>query len=399
MGNSRGQTIVDEEQNRPIVFAPDSNIQGELGLPPDAEVHFKGRQPLALDARTNNGTVPARFLHHPLVEGRYFFALPRYFWHSVYNKLGQEVFDAEVAELEQTLSVICYGNPWNVGFWNGRVFSYNQLRERPMWVPSPEEAASIGWNVSKDYLEESVQKYEDGKRVFSRVARAYVGWLLTNKAFLDEHDALFTGWSEMILRWGLDRLGVLPVTGMFLPGDDPTADASWPGYKAAFNEFFTRWRLLGLAAPYLPLPLEPLMAGCWPMSVVAQLNRSGGVFCLPDTFPVPSRDTLRNVLDDALHGSGLPEHLNEWMKLISRENAAKKPLLKLARILEIQHYWRILHHRHPKAIQGKLRVLKEAIASFLDVTWDTVHRDLLWIRKRLGPNWADRGQGYPAGPF
>jgi hypothetical protein len=381
------------------VFAPDSYVQKELGLPPGAVVQFKGQQPLALDARTNNATVPARFLHHPLVEGRYFFALPRYFWNGVSKKLGSEVFDPKITVLEETLAGICYGNPWNVGFWKGRVFSYSHLRERPLWVPSAEEAAAVGWDVNQARLDRNCRAYEDRNRVFTRVARAYVGWLLTNGTFLDEHDALLATWRTMVRRWGFDRLGVLPMTGMFLPGDDPTADASWLDYRAAFNEFFARWRLLGLAAPYLPIPLEPLMTGSLPMSAVAQLQRSGGIFCLPDTFPVPSRDTLRNLLDDALHGSGMPEHLREWRKLIARENPAKKPLRKFARILEIQHYWRILHHRHPKAIRGRLGELKKAIALFLGVKPGTVHRDLLWIRKRLGPDWADRGRGYPAGPF
>ena len=394
-----GEVVVDEEQALAIskVIAPDSDIRVELGVPPNAEVHFIGRPILALDPRFNNGTVPARFLHHPLVEGRYLFALPRPLWDSVYSKIGQDAFDAEAVELELKLSDMCGDFSFNVGLWQGGVFTYSLLRESPLDLSSAECAATLKKN--KVQLEHLAQAYEDRVKVFHRITRAYVGWLLTNGDFLDEHDALLSEWSQMVQRWGLSRLGTPAMTGMFLPGDDPAADPSWPGYKAAFNEFFTRWRLLGLAAPYLPIPLQPLMAGSVPLSAVSQLNNSGGAFCMPDTFPVPSRDTLRNLLDDALHGTAPPNHLTEWMKLISRGNAAKKPFLKFARLLEIQHYWRVLHHRHPIAIRRKLRLLKEAIASFLEVTWDTVHRDLFWIRRRLGSDWTSRGQGFPTGPF
>ena len=115
----------------------------------------------------------------------------------------------------------------------------------------------------------------------------------------------------MVRRWGFDRLWSSSDDGTFLPGDDPTADASWMDYQAAFNEFFARWRLRGLAARSPPIPLEPLrspvLCQCRPW-----LNSRGpAVSSVCRTrFQASSRDTLRNLLDDALHRSGLPEHLN-----------------------------------------------------------------------------------------
>ena len=215
--------ILDEEQILAIskVIAPDSDIQVEFGLPPDAEVHFIGCSIPALDPRCNNGTAPARFLHHPLVEGRYFFSLPRKLWDSVYNSIDKEAFDAEVVELERTLSDMCGDFSFNVGLWQGRVFSYNLLRESPLDLSSAECAATLKKN--KIHLEHLARSYEERSKVFHRTTRAYVGWLLTNSDFLDEHDELFAAWTPMIQRWGLDRLGTPPMTGMFLPGDDPGA--------------------------------------------------------------------------------------------------------------------------------------------------------------------------------
>jgi hypothetical protein len=224
--------VVDEEQALAIskVIAPDSDIRVELGVPPSAEVHFIGRPILALDPRFNNGTVPARFLHHPLVEGRYLFALPRPLWDSVYSKIGQDAFDPEAVELELKLSDMCGDASFNVGLWQGRVLAYNLLRESPLDLSSAECAAIL--KKSKAQLDFLARAYEDRVKVFHRITRAYVGWLLTNSDFLDEHDALLSEWSQMVQRWGLNRLGTPAMTGMFLPGEDPAADPSWPRYKS-----------------------------------------------------------------------------------------------------------------------------------------------------------------------
>ena len=203
----------------------------------------------------------------------------------------------------------------------------------------------------------------------------------------------------MVLRRGLDRLGILLPKGMFLPGDDPTADPRWPEYKSAFEEFFIRWRLAAPAAPYLPIPLQPLMGGQFPVTILPQVMRAGGVFVLPDTFPIPSRDSLRGMLEDSLHGTKAPDHLADWMAIIASDNTAKKSLLKFARLLEVQHYYRILHHRHASVLQRQMTILKEILAAFLGTKQRTIHEDLLLIRNRLGGNWLERGSKSPLGPF
>ena len=138
-------------------------------------------------------------------------------------------------------------------------------------------------------------------------------------------------------------------------------------FASAFEEFFVRWRLLGLAAPYLPVPLQPLMGGDFPATVLPQVTRAGGVFCLPDTFPIPSRDDLRNLLEASIHGSRKPGHLEEWMALICAKNSAKKPLVKYARLFQLQHYWRIVHQRYKESLRGKIDLLKGVMGRFLGV--------------------------------
>lgn len=398
-----GDRIVDEKQALELAktIAPDCDLKVEFNLPEnckDCEVKLIGKPILALNPATNNLVVPARFLHHPLVEDRFFFTIPVPLWGMIFRQLGKDALGEGAVELEQTLSEIG-GDHWSrAGFWKGLAFSCDLLCAAPKWKPSAEDAKSAGWEVNQAKLDNVMRICEKRTEGFGRTARAYAGWLLTNRVFLDEHDALFTQWSNMVRRWGLNRLGILLPKGGFLPGDDATADPQWPDFSTAFNEFFARWRLQGFAAPYLPIPLQPLMSGSFPMSVVPQVNRAGGTYCLPDTFPVPSRDDLRNMLEDSLHGSDKPDYLAEWMELIDGHNSAKKPLIKFARLFALQHYWRILNQRHCQAIGRKHGILKEVLGRFLEVSWDTIHRDLLFINKRLEKGWTDRGT-FPFGPF
>ena len=123
------------------------------------------------------------------------------------------------------------------------------------------------------------------------------------------------------------------------------------------------------------------------------------MFCLPDTFPIPSRDELRNLLEGAIHGGDKPTHLTEWMEFIAKDNMAKSPIARFGRLFEFQHYYRILHHRYAGALYGKAKVVKQALAHVLKASEKTIVGDLGFVRKRLGKDWFDRGQSSTTGPF
>ncbi len=379
--------------------APDCDPQVELDIPPNVKVRFIGEPIWALNQETNNLTVPARFLNHGLVEDRFFFTLPELLWEGIVDRVGEDAFGDETMELERILSSICGDHFLNVGFWKGRAFPYNLLQRPLKYKLSVEKAHSVGWEVNQAQLDNIMRLYKERTSGFAKVACAYAGWLLTNRVFLYEHDDLFTQWSDMVGRWGLGQLGIVLPKGDFLLGDDPTSDSRWPDYSAAFEEFFVRWRLQGLAAPYLPVPLQPLMGGAFPVSIVPQVIRAGGAFCFPDTFPVPSRDDCRRLLEDALRSGNEPMHLKDWMALISGDNPAKTPLGKYKRLFGLQHYWRILRRRHPRAFRRRIGVFEEALAAFCGVSKDTIHRDLLFLTRHLGKDWIDRGGSFPFGPF
>jgi hypothetical protein len=118
---------------------------------------------------------------------------------------------------------------------------------------------------------------------------------------------------------------------------------------------------------------------------------SGGAFVLPDIYSVPSREQLRGMLEDSLHRASSAEHLSDWMKLIAADNAAKKSFAMFARLFEVQHYYRLLHHRHEAALRRKLGPVKDALAAFLEVERRTIDEDLKFLNQRLGPEWIQRG--------
>lgn len=374
------------------IMAADVDLKVAYQLPPDAEIQFAGAPILALNPATNNLTVPSRFLRHPLVQDRYFCTLPQDFWRPVYDGVGQNRFDPELVELETTLSGMCGDHSRYAGFKNGRAFSF-PLRQRPMQLSSEAaQAAAIDRNQAQ--LDHIARTAEERSAAVTKTTRAYTGWLLTNPQFLGELDELLKTWAVMVRRWGFDRLGiVLPKSGL-IPGDDPTADERWAGYSFAFEQFFARWRLRGMAAPYLPVPLEPLMAGRFPVSVLHQIMNSGGAFVLPDIYPIPSRDQLRALLEDALHRSTAPDHLDEWRKLIASDNTAKKPFVRYARLFEVQHYYRNLQQRHARALGGELASVKAALASFLGAAARTINDDLKFLNRRLGRDWVERGRDF-----
>lgn len=389
----------DDPEPQYRVLELDADTRAAYGLPPTGEIRVLGEPILAWNAPTNNTTVPPRFARHVLIGDRYFFTLPRPLWDEVYHQIGSAAFDAESVDLEYALSEINGDHSERVGFWRGMPISYAQLRRPDPMQVSAEEAQSVGWNVKQATLDNVMRIANQRTNEIARTTRGYVGWLLVNRQFLDEHDSLLTQWTSMVQRWGLERLGQPHIPGFALHRNDPAVDEQWPSYRSAFAEFFRRWRLQGLAAPYLPVPRQPLLSGSIPGTMLPQLQGSPGLFFQPDTFPVSSRDSLRGMLDDALHGSPPPEHLTEWRNVIASDNQARHTLVRFSRLFVLQHYWRVLQSRYQHSLRRKTTTLKSILASFLETSQRTIDLDFVEVRRRLGSEWTDRGHSWPFGPF
>ena len=357
--------------------------------PEGREIEFVGRPILATNPAANDFLQVEEFLCHPLVAGRYFYTLPAALWQTILGNLGEEEFDAKTLRVEQGLAAVCGDHSRRVGVWRSQFVDYQGLRPTPAFEFSDEDVRACGLNPLE--LRDSLRLYAQRDAApLKRFRLGYVGWLLTSPQFLDEHDSLLADHAEAVRRWGTHLAGVFVPRGMLLPCLDPTGDAAWQSFNTACNAFFTRWRLRGLAGPYLPIPLEALMAGVFPWTVVEQLMRAGGVFFLPDTMPIPGRDQLRGLLDHALHRGEQPVHLAEWLPLVRSDNSARNQLDRLGRLFEVQHYCRNLRQRHPNAFEGNVGRIEVALSQFFGNSESTVHADLIDIRRRLGKSWLER---------
>ena len=339
----------------------------------------KGEPILNRTLATNDLLAASEFDRHPLVADRYFYTLPRDLWTSLLAELKEDRFDPGELRMEQLLATCCGDHASRVGIWRGQYVNYMGLRPMPTIGFSDDDYRAIGMNPLEARQAVRLFTERDAKPA-ERFRRGYAGWLLTNPQFLDEHDALLSQNAPTVRQWGTHRAGIVLPAGILLTGADPSNDPGWRAFNEACEQFFARWRLQSLAGPYLPVPLQALMAGTFPWTVVQPLMR-GGVFFLPDTMPIPSRDQLRGMLDDALHRGEQPDHLREWLKIIRASSGAKSTRPVWAPF-EIQHYLRLLRQRHAGAIARKMQYVKRALCRFFKKSSTAVQSDLIEIRQR-----------------
>jgi hypothetical protein len=220
-------------------------------------------------------------------------------------------------------------------------------------------------------------------------SKGYLGWLLTTPAFLDEHDRLLDSHKDHILAHGMPLLSRHRLTGSAscrMPTDECHNECF-----DAFDQFYVRWRLESLAAPGLPVPQTTDFSVFPTEPASSPRNEAGRMFFIPDIFPIPSRELLRNMLEDELRPQGaLPDHLEEWGRLIAKSNPSKKGIPRFARLFELQHYTRIVRRRMSGVKQG---VLERCLAKLFAQSDATIHRDMLFLRERLGTDWQTRPFG------
>jgi hypothetical protein len=356
------------------------------------EIRLLGREIFAWNPMMNNLAVPEEFQRSPLVKGCYFYTLPLDVIDAVVAVLGADRFGADLLHMERQLSEISGDHTCRVGFWQNNAIAYRELRSLPIEFFADDQVRDAG--MSPAAVSHALRIYKERDLgALERFSRGFCGWLLTNRQFLDEHDALLGHHSETVKRWGTQSAATLlpeHYRANLIPGTDPNTDPLWPAFANDYNEFLLRWRLSGLAGPYLPIPAKPLMAGTFPISMIGQLMNAGGVFFLPDTMPIPSRDQLRGQLDNALHRDKGLDHLAEWLDIVRADNMARNRMDPFIRYLELQHYWRILHQRHASAIHRNTGSLEAVFGEILNVSTKQIHTDLIAIRRKLGSKWLHR---------
>ena len=158
------------------------------------------------------------------------------------------------------------------------------------------------------------------------VSRAYNGWLILNSEFLKEH-------AQILARWGREarRFGLKAPT----PHSDDKVHQTIPTYAQFTSDrdkFVSRWQLTVLAGSYLPTPAQahaPLAGGATGTLPDPSL---GTTFFFPTIAPLPDRQELFKMIEEAIQRHRLPKHLDDWSQLMATDNGRGKSITRLARI-------------------------------------------------------------------
>jgi hypothetical protein len=331
--------------------------------------------------------VPDEYQGHELIRDRVFLTLPAELLEALDDELAQT--ETLASGIELALSRICRDHSSQVGFSDSVPISYPYLRRPSNGLNAG--AHKLLLNQLPGDVGARLRTAERRLRRHFGIAKSYAGWLLTNRQYIDEQDNLLRASRNEIVQWGLPNLA--RPTASKAPADVPIIPApALHAHVSRFEEFYLRWRLSGLAAANLPVPIPPQSPAPAAILAAGPMVDVGAVFYLPDTYPVLSRDELRAMLEDSLRGtSDSAPHLAEWTRLIRSDNSAKNAMDRFGKILEVQHYCRILQERHSETIKRRQGKLELALSKFLKVSDATIHNDLILVRKRLGADWMRRG--------
>lgn len=330
--------------------------------------------------------VPLRFHGHRLLGNAPYFTLPRKLLTQVVAEVGESRFEADIIELECALSDICGDHSSYIGFWNYQPINFQLLRPKNDLVNDVFVRGMSKFGKSEAEARSTLAIGQQRLRWAHEVCRGYCGWLMTNPAFLDEHNVITQRWTHQISQNGIPHMGAVMADRRSTP-DVQIAEGEMRQFLQAFEDFFVRWRLDGMPSPLLPQPMGIHLPVTNLRPVLGHMRQGGTTFYIPDICPVPSRDELRELLEEALRGRNAPRYLEEWFEIVHADNVAKNQIPRFARLFEMQHYVRTIYARHAEALQRKKSAVVLAISQYLQTSDDTVERDLSFIASRLGPDW------------
>lgn len=331
---------------------------------------------------------------HEFVRNRYFYTLPNWMCRALEGEEFSDKVAPEMADVEQKLSQWA-AETNHVAVYNGHPYKdpYVQI-DSPVSFRSqendPDEQPDQATPNAAALDNAARIRNESVKRPFVQALRGYQGWLMSNPQFLEELDSLLLdhgveieanhfdaqAWqAQLEIDWMNQNTGATPL----------------PQSLTTFQAFLSRWRLARLAGPSYPIPLGPLASGLIPQSMFHQIQSSGGMFFLPDTIPIPSRDELRSLITGALSAEEDTQHLADWRQLIDSSKPNKTAIDQYTRRFQVQHCWRLLHERHPDIFSRNRGKLQELLASALDTGVNSIKKDFRAIKRSLGDHWEERG--------
>lgn len=319
----------------------------------------------------------------PRLANRYFFTLPTAFL----RLLDKHQRIASRIDLPAEMELAEAAGDSSIGFRDGEVLRDGWLFSR--WGTAEHRKVVKAQPMPTEVSDQIVRLIAPA----DRSALAYLGWLFTNRTFLQELDQLVRDNSflcnpkaarpevseyRQIPREFPPMQPIRDYDERILPSGDPTQD------------FERRWRLQALTSPMSAAPMlidlrsNYTFAFLWPRCIC--------VFTIPDIAAVPGRDELRNVIEEVLHQSRMQSpHLREWFDVVSRDTLGKRDRDRFGRIYQLQHIMRVLHSRHHSQLHRCTERVNETLAKLFKVGPRTISDDIKVVSERLGPEWLAGG--------
>ena len=268
-------------------------------------------------------SVPTADRDHPWINQQTFYTLPLRLWELLVKELGKGRFNVENLALELRLSKLCEDHSFRVGFRNGQPILFNRLRISPIIFPKPD---CDEWRNKSD-AEWKACLLELSTRLnhFASMIRGYLGWLLTNPLFLDEHDRLWDSTAKELARMNIPQLIEARRSSDQLPDGWQLQTANADNVAVQFRDFCLRWQLSEFAGPYLPKPLEARIPNLF------STNAAAPQYQLPATIAIEGRGLLREMITDYQRQS-VGMHLDEWMQIVGPDNQGRKTIYRYERI-------------------------------------------------------------------
>lgn len=190
--------------------------------------------------------------------------------------------------------------------------------------------------------------------------QSYLGWLITNRAFLREAVALQAEEQAWI------------------DGGKPIEENE--ELVREFVKFCVAWSLVGMATWDLPIPHEVNLSG---LEMQRGIREEAISLRLPPTLRIPARYPLGQLLKEHRENA-MSDRLAEWRDVLDQSNEDGRGLRRYRQMLPL-HFYRniVLGSRYHARIQGNAELLDRAFAEFLDMGEDSVKKLRLATQRRL----------------
>lgn len=330
-------------------------------------------------------SVPEALRRHPRVVGQCFYVLPLQLCKSLFKIIGKDRFNPADVELETELATIAERRGGCVGFRDGLPMQDALLKTAPFNSTVLEYLSQA--SATRDV--KALSRQLDSRSRRARTAQCgFLGWLLTHSQFLEELSELMRVCPEIAASPSLPPQPItFPFGNQAVPSLFQMDTTSNPA-AIAMREFCQRWRLQSITGPQTMLPLGVQFPVMLPAMSAAHAEHSGALLYIPDIVPLPNREELRLMLEDSARSTAATaDHLSEWIELVRADTQGKKSIEKFARWYVVQHYMRVLYSRHGDRLHRCGRKIEVVLSQGLRISSDAIHRDLLAMKKRLGPNW------------